>query len=145
MAKFASRCGNSLRFRLRFKKSLAIAVAMPWCTQLRTARQAAIPSRKCDIPLLVAWDDHVVLVRDNCLTAQFWCTVVSGSVGQCTVIPFATQMSLPPISREEEVYTTTVAAVLSRSVARPRGHRAKKAMMYTNDMRNQGKFIHHRS
>ena len=32
MAKFASRCGNSLRFRLRFKKSLAIAVAMPWCT-----------------------------------------------------------------------------------------------------------------
>ena len=26
------RCGNSLRFRLRFKKSLAIAVAMPWCT-----------------------------------------------------------------------------------------------------------------
>ena len=34
MAKFASRCGNSLRFRLRFKKSLAIAVAMPWCTQV---------------------------------------------------------------------------------------------------------------
>ena len=35
IAKFAS------RFRLRFKKSLAIAVAMPWCTQLRgrTARQ----------------------------------------------------------------------------------------------------------
>ena len=34
MAKFASRCGNSLRFRLRFKKSLAIAVAMPWCTSV---------------------------------------------------------------------------------------------------------------
>ena len=35
MAKFASRCGNSLRCRLRFEKSLAIAVAMPWCTQLQ--------------------------------------------------------------------------------------------------------------
>ena len=30
---FASCCGNSLRFHLRFKKSLAIAVAMPWCTE----------------------------------------------------------------------------------------------------------------
>ena len=34
MAKFASRCGNTLRFRLRFKKWLAIAVAMPWCTYI---------------------------------------------------------------------------------------------------------------
>ena len=32
MAKSASHCGNSLRFRLQFKKSQAIAVAMPWCT-----------------------------------------------------------------------------------------------------------------
>ena len=32
MAKFAFHCGHSLRFCLRFKKSLAIAVAMPWCT-----------------------------------------------------------------------------------------------------------------
>ena len=32
MAKVASRCGNSLRFRLRFNKSLVIAVAMSWCT-----------------------------------------------------------------------------------------------------------------
>ena len=32
MAKCVSRCGNSLRFRLRLKKSLAIAVSMPWCT-----------------------------------------------------------------------------------------------------------------
>ena len=30
VAKFASHCRNSLRFRLRFKKSLTIAVAMPW-------------------------------------------------------------------------------------------------------------------
>ena len=36
MAKFAFRCGNSLRFRLRFKKSLAIAVAMPWCTWVQS-------------------------------------------------------------------------------------------------------------
>ena len=32
MAKFASRCGNSLRFPLRFKASLAMVVAMPRCT-----------------------------------------------------------------------------------------------------------------
>ena len=36
MAKSATHCGNSLRCRLRFKKSLAIAVAMPWCTQILT-------------------------------------------------------------------------------------------------------------
>ena len=32
---------------------------------------------------------------------------------------------------KKRVYTTTVAPLLSRSVARPRGHRAKKAMVYT--------------
>ena len=30
-----SRCGMSLRFRLRLKGSLAIAVAMPWCIEVR--------------------------------------------------------------------------------------------------------------
>ena len=43
------------------------------------------------------------------------------------------------------VYTTTVGPLFSRSVARPRGHRAKKAMVYTNFLGNKGKGIHHRS
>ena len=35
----ASHCGNPLRFRLGYKKSPAIAVAMPWCTLLCNADQ----------------------------------------------------------------------------------------------------------
>ena len=35
------------------------------------------------------------------------------------------------VSREKRVYTTTAGPLFSRSVARPRGHRAKKAIVYT--------------
>ena len=44
--------------------------------------------------------------------------------------------------RGKRVYTTTVAPLLSRSVARPRGHRTKKAMVYTIFLREQGKRAH---
>ena len=40
---------------------------------------------------------------------------------------------------EKGVYTTTAGPLFSRSVARPRGHRAKKAMVYTIFLGKQGK------
>ena len=47
------------------------------------------------------------------------------------------------LSREKKrVYTTTVAPPLSWSVARPRGHRAKKAMVYTIFLGKQGKRVY---
>ena len=46
-----------------------------------------------------------------------------------------------PFAGEKRVYTTTVAPLLSRSVARPRGHR-KKAMVYTIVLRKQGKRVY---
>ena len=64
MAKFASRRGNSLRFRLRFKKVLlAIAVAIPWCTQnstvevLKEALQLLLPLL-CVPRTVGAWSWH---------------------------------------------------------------------------------------
>ena len=47
----------------------------------------------------------------------------------------------PPAHGEKEytVYTTTVETLLSRSVARPRGHRAKKAMVYAIFLGKKGK------
>ena len=46
----------------------------------------------------------------------------------------------------KRVYTTTVGPLFSRSVARPRGHRAKKTMVYTIFLGKQGKKgIHRRS
>ena len=42
----------------------------------------------------------------------------------------------------KRVYTTTVAPLLSRSVARPRGHRAEKAMVYTVFLGKQGKRVY---
>ena len=45
----------------------------------------------------------------------------------------------------KRVCTTTVAPLLSRSVARPRGHRARKAMVYTIFLGKQGNRVHHRS
>ena len=44
-------------------------------------------------------------------------------------------------SGEKRVYTTTVGPLFSRSVARPRGHRAKKAMVYTVFLGKQGKRV----
>ena len=43
---------------------------------------------------------------------------------------------------KKRVYTTTVAPLLSRSVARPRGHRAKKAIVYTIFLEKQGKRVY---
>ena len=43
---------------------------------------------------------------------------------------------------EKRVYTTTAEPLLSRSVARPRGHRAKKAMVYTILLGKQGKRVY---
>ena len=45
-------------------------------------------------------------------------------------------------NREKRVYTTTVAPLFSWSVARPRGHRAKKAMVYTIFWGKQGKRVY---
>ena len=45
-------------------------------------------------------------------------------------------------SGEKRVYTTTVGPFFSRSVARPRGHRAKKAMVYTIFLGKQGKRVY---
>ena len=48
-----------------------------------------------------------------------------------------------PPAGEKRVYTTTVAPLFSRSVARPRGHRAKKkAMVYTIFLGKQGKRVY---
>ena len=44
--------------------------------------------------------------------------------------------------RKKRVYTTTVAPLLSQSVARPRGHRAKKAIVSTISLGKQGKGVH---
>ena len=44
-----------------------------------------------------------------------------------------------PVTGEKRVYTTTVAPLFSRSVDRPRGHRAKKAMVHTILLGKQGK------
>ena len=44
--------------------------------------------------------------------------------------------------RGKRVYTTTVAPLPFRSVARPRGHRAKKAMVYTLFLGKQGKRVY---
>ena len=43
---------------------------------------------------------------------------------------------------KKRVYTTTVGPLFSRSVARPRGHRAKKAMVYTIFLGKQGKRVY---
>ena len=43
---------------------------------------------------------------------------------------------------EKRVYTTTVAPLLFRSVARPRGHRAKTSMVYTLFLGKQGKRVY---
>ena len=43
---------------------------------------------------------------------------------------------------EKRVYTTTVGPLFSRSVARPRGHRAKKTMVYTIFLGKQGKMVY---
>ena len=45
-------------------------------------------------------------------------------------------------SGEKGVYTTTVGPVFSRSVARPQGHRAKNAMVYTIFLGKQGKRVY---
>ena len=44
--------------------------------------------------------------------------------------------------RKKRVYTTTAGPLFSRSVARPRGHRAKKAMVYTMFLGKQGKRVY---
>ena len=46
------------------------------------------------------------------------------------------------IIRGKRVYTTTVAPLFSQSVARPRGHRAKKAMVHTIFLGKQGKRVY---
>ena len=46
------------------------------------------------------------------------------------------------ISRKKKVYTATAGPLFSRSVARPRGHRAKKAMVYTIFLEKQGKRVY---
>ena len=43
---------------------------------------------------------------------------------------------------EKRGNTTTVAPLLSRSVARPRGHRGKKAMVHTILLGKQGKRVY---
>ena len=43
---------------------------------------------------------------------------------------------------EKRVYTTIVRPLFSRSVARPRGHRAKKAMVYTSFLEKEGKRVY---
>ena len=42
----------------------------------------------------------------------------------------------------KKVYTTTAGPLFSRSVARPRGHRAKKAMVYTIFLGKQGERVY---
>ena len=46
------------------------------------------------------------------------------------------------IIREKRVYTTTAGPLFSPSVARPRGHRAKEAMVYPIFLGNQGKRVY---
>ena len=43
---------------------------------------------------------------------------------------------------KKRVYTTTAGPLFSRSVARPRGHRAKNAMVYTIFLGKQGKRVY---
>ena len=43
---------------------------------------------------------------------------------------------------EKRVYTTTAGPLFSRSVTRPRGHRAKKAMVYAIFLGKQGKRVY---
>ena len=43
---------------------------------------------------------------------------------------------------EKRVYTSTVAPLFSRSVARPRGHRAKNPMVYTIFLGKRGKRVY---
>ena len=50
--------------------------------------------------------------------------------------------NLLTFDKEKRVYITIVAPLLSRSVARPRGHRAKKAMVYTIFLGKQGKMVY---
>ena len=53
------------------------------------------------------------------------------------------ELNLPSfLSGEKRVYTTTAGPLFSRSVARPRGHRAKKAMVYTIFLGKQGKRVY---
>ena len=47
-----------------------------------------------------------------------------------------------PESGENRVYSTTAGPLFSRRVARPRGHRAKKAMVYTIFLGKQGKRVY---
>ena len=63
------------------------------------------------------------------------CLVHSVSVLICPSSPLI-------LGRKKGVHTTTVAPLLSRSVARPRGHRAKKAMVYTIPLGKQGKRVY---
>ena len=59
---------------------------------------------------------------------------------------FALLAFLPQFAGEKRVYTTTVAPLLFRSVARPRGHRAKKGYgVYHFPGKIREKGIHHRS
>ena len=46
------------------------------------------------------------------------------------------------LPREKRVYTTTMRPLFSRSVARPRGHRAKKTMVYTIFLGKQGERVY---
>ena len=46
------------------------------------------------------------------------------------------------LSRGKRVYSTTVAPLLSRSVARGRGHKVKEAIVYTIVLGKQGKRVY---
>ena len=62
-------------------------------------------------------------------------------LGAAATPPHSLQ-SLRAQTREKRVYTTTVGPLFSRSVARPRGHRAKKTMVYTIFLGKQGKRVY---
>ena len=49
---------------------------------------------------------------------------------------------VPTVPGEERVYTTTAGPLFSRSVARPRGHRAKKAMVSFIFLGKKGKRVY---
>ena len=55
---------------------------------------------------------------------------------------FAFAFLSPLRTWEKRVYTTTVGPLFSRSVAQPRGHRAKTAMVYTTFLGKQGKRVY---
>ena len=67
---------------------------------------------------------------------------------RCAVVVFCEHLRLPNARKitenpgEKRVYTTTAGPLFSRSLARPRGHRAKKPTVYTIFLGKRGKRVY---